>query len=431
MAARFMRHVSAIIRGNRTSRLDTNSRDMKIFSGSDHKYEKPPFYNDIDTIGSAVTVLAPCITARVLCELNEAKRETEKRMATGAADSESRDRTMMAQYGQEIFDYMREMEIKMLPNPHYMDDQTDIQWSMRSDLIDWLVQVHARFRLRPETLFLTVNYMDRFLGCRAVSREKLQLVGAAALLIASKFGDVKYPSPHAIFRVMDEAYDMEDILKAERFMLGTLNFELGWPDPLGFLRRISKADNYDLETEKMAKYFLEVTIMDQRFVASPPSFLAAGAHCLSRLLLNKGNWTKAHIHYSGYTWSQLGPLVRIMMECCEQPRFHHPAIFEKYSKRRLQKESTIAQRVQRTLDAGFFFPQCLDPVQSTRRVDLEPIHESKLVALSLQNSSSIGTSALLGDGRFRRSLVGKLADGLMRWRGRVLTTPSLCKGDEQ
>lgn len=178
----------------------------------------------------------------------------------------------------------------MLPNPHYMDVQTEIQWSMRSVLMDWLVQVHNRFGLLPETLFLTVNYIDRFLSCKIVSIGKLQLVGATAILVASKYEEINCPSLQEIVYMVDRGYTMEEILKAERFMLSMLNFELGWPGPMSFLRRVSKADDYDLETRTLAKYFLELTIMDERFVASPPSFLAAGAHCLSRLMLNKGDW---------------------------------------------------------------------------------------------------------------------------------------------
>jgi G2/mitotic-specific cyclin 3/4 len=80
------------------------------------------------------------------------------------------------------------------------------------------------------------------------------------------------------------------VLKAERFMLSMLQFELGWPGPMSFLRRISKADDYDLETRTLAKYFLEITVMDERFVGCAPSFLSAGAHCLARMMLKKGDW---------------------------------------------------------------------------------------------------------------------------------------------
>lgn len=178
----------------------------------------------------------------------------------------------------------------MLPDPHYMDNQSEIQWSMRSVLMDWLIQVHGRFGLLPETLFLTVNYIDRFLSYKTVSIGKLQLVGATALLIASKYEEINCPSLEEIVFMVDGTYAVDEILKAERFMLSMLNFELGWPGPMSFLRRISKADDYDLETRTLAKYFLEVTVMDERFVASPPSYLAAGAHCLSRLILKKGDW---------------------------------------------------------------------------------------------------------------------------------------------
>lgn len=171
-----------------------------------------------------------------------------------------------------------------------MDKQSEIQWSMRSILMDWLVQVHQRFNLLPETLFLTQNYIDRFLSNKVVSLGKLQLVGATALFVAAKYEEVNCPSVHEIVYMVDGGYSAEEILKAERFMLSMLQFELGWPGPMSFLRRISKADDYDLETRTLAKYFLEITVMDERFVASPPSFLAAGAHCLARHMLDKGEW---------------------------------------------------------------------------------------------------------------------------------------------
>lgn len=186
----------------------------------------------------------------------------------------------------------------MTPDPHYMDIQTEIQWSMRSVLIDWVVQVHHRFTLLPETLFLCVNYIDRFLSQKVVSVAKLQLVGATAIFIAAKYEEINCPSVNEIIFMVDNGFSADEILKAERFMLSMLQFELGWPGPMSFLRRISKADDYDLETRTLAKYFLEVTIMDERFVGCPPSFLAAGAHCLSRMILEKGDWVGYQVYLS-------------------------------------------------------------------------------------------------------------------------------------
>ncbi|KAH8599898.1 cyclin-like protein [Bisporella sp. PMI_857] len=314
-----------------------------------------------NTTGGATTVLFPKVTNKSKKELAEAKEAVESSRTTEDIEDELYDTSMVAEYGDEIFGYMRELEMKMLPNPHYMENQAEIQWSMRSVLMDWLIQVHHRFTLLPETLFLTVNYVDRFLSCKVVSLGKLQLVGATAIFVAAKYEEINCPSVSEIVFMVDGGYTVDEILKAERFMLSMLQFELGYPGPMSFLRRISKADEYDLDTRTLAKYFLEVAIMDERFVGSPASYIAAGSHCLARMLLKKdqGEWTPAHVHYSGYTWTQLRPLVALMLECCENPQKHHSAVYEKFSDRRYKRGSLF---VQTELERGFVLP----PLPSSR-----------------------------------------------------------------
>ena len=73
-----------------------------------------------------------------------------------------------------------------------------------------------------------------------------------------------------------------------------------------------KADDYDLETRTLAKYFLEVTIMDERFLGSPPSFTAAGAHCLARMMLKKGNWVCT---LDDFPNTKLLTLARLLITC--------------------------------------------------------------------------------------------------------------------
>lgn len=306
-----------------------------------------------NTTGGVTMVLAPRVTARSQRELEAAKQYVESIKTFEDIEDEQWDTSMVAEYGEEIFEYMRTLEERMKPNASYMDHQAEIQWSMRSVLMDWLVQVHHRFTLLPETLFLSVNYVDRFLSCKVVSLGKLQLVGATALFVAAKYEEINCPSVQEIVYMVDGAYTVDEILKAERFMLSMLQFELGWPGPMSFLRRISKADDYDLETRTLAKYFLEITIMDERFVGCSPSFTAAGAHCLARLMLKKGDWSQAHVHYSGYTYNQLRQLVSVILECCENPSKHHAAVYEKYADKRYKRASLY---VKSEISQGFQLP---------------------------------------------------------------------------
>ncbi|CAG7981403.1 unnamed protein product [Penicillium salamii] len=303
---------------------------------------------------ATTTMIYPRMTSMTQDQMFQAKDIVESEETEEDREEDLLDTTMVAEYNPEIFLHLRRKEIEMLPIPDYMDNQAEIQWSMRSVLMDWLVQVHQRFNLLPETLFLTVNYIDRFLSHKIVSLGKLQLVGATAIFIAAKFEEITAPSVQEIVYMVDGGYTVDEILKAERFMLTILDFDLGWPGPMSFLRRISKADEYDLETRTVAKYFLELAIMDERFVCTPPSFVAAGAHCLARLLLNKGNWTPAHAYYSGYLYAQLVPVLETMMDCCENPRRHHAAIFEKYADRRFKRASIF---VENELATDFALPK--------------------------------------------------------------------------
>ncbi|KAJ5800237.1 uncharacterized protein N7518_002305 [Penicillium psychrosexuale] len=327
------------------------------WDGDDTEYHVAPFYSFRGDNTDGTTVIYPCMSNVTTREMFRAKDIVESEQTPEDIEEELLDTTMVAEYGDEIFLHLRKKEIEMLPVPDYMARQSELQWSMRAVLMDWLVQVHGRFNLLPETLFLTVNYIDRFLSYKVVSMGKLQLVGATAIFIAAKFEEITAPSVQEIVYMVDGGYSVDEILKAERFMLTILDFDLGWPGPMSFLRRISKADEYDLETRTVAKYFLELAIMDERFVCTPPSFIAAGAHCLSRMLLNKGNWTPAHAFYSGYLYSQLIPVLVTMMECCENPRRHHAAIFEKYSDRRFKHASIF---VETGLASDFVLPEPSD-----------------------------------------------------------------------
>jgi G2/mitotic-specific cyclin 2 len=102
----------------------------------------------------------------------------------------------------------------------YMDTiQTEIKWEMRSALIDWLLQVHLRYHMLPETLWITVNIIDRFLSKRNVSVNKLQLVGITAIFIASKYEEIMAPSVEEFAYMTEGGFSKDEILKGERIIL--------------------------------------------------------------------------------------------------------------------------------------------------------------------------------------------------------------------
>ena len=177
-----------------------------------------------------------------------------------------------------------------MPNPDYMDGQNEISWGMRQTLVDWLLQVHLRYHMLPETLWIAVNIVDRFLTKRVVFLQKLQLVGVTAMFIAAKYEEIIAPAVDEFVYMTEKGYTKEEILKGERIMLQTLDFRIShYCSPYSWMRRISKADDYDIQTRTLSKFLTEVTLLDHRFLRAKPSIIAAvGMYCARKML--GGNW---------------------------------------------------------------------------------------------------------------------------------------------
>ena len=222
-----------------------------------------------------------------------AQNFTPKEPVLDENDEDRNDPTMVSEYSAEIFAYMKSIEPLTMPNHTYMEQQEKLDWRMRGILVDWLIEVHARFKLLPETLFLAVNILDRFLSRKLVQVDKLQLVGVGAMFLAAKYEEVLSPHVSSFRHVSDDGFTDEEILNAERYLLLNIDYDLSYPNPLNFLRRISKPDGYDVEARTLGKYLLETSIVDHRLMRYPGSQIAAAAMYLSRLILDRGEWVRA------------------------------------------------------------------------------------------------------------------------------------------
>ncbi|KAG8787678.1 G2/mitotic-specific cyclin [Ceratobasidium sp. 428] len=221
------------------------------------------------------------------------------------------DPLMVSEYVIDIFNYMLELEKTQAQqlNPHYIEKQKELNWGMRGILGDWLIQVHARFRLLPETLYLAMHLVDRMLSIRVVSLSRLQLVGVTCMFIASKYEEIMAPSVKHFVECADSAYTEKDILDAEQYVLRVLGWDCSYPNVMTFLRRVSKAEDFDDQTRSVAKFFVEIACVDHRLLPFPPSQIAAASLWLARLILDRDTWVSLYnLHvfpYPGLTHSRL------------------------------------------------------------------------------------------------------------------------------
>ncbi|KAJ5632612.1 G2/mitotic-specific cyclin [Penicillium lividum] len=285
----------------------------------------------------------PTITEEKDAAANPGPKEEPKQEWEDLDVEDLEDPLMAAEYVVEIFDHLQELEILTMPNHQYIDHQPDLEWKMRGILVDWLIEVHTRFRLLPETLFLAVNIIDRFLSAEVVALDRLQLVGVTAMFIASKYEEVLSPHVANFSHVADETFSDKEILDAERHVLATLDYNMSFPNPMNFLRRISKADNYDIQTRTLGKYLMEISLLDHRFMCYPQSHISAAAMYLARLILERGPWDATLAHYAGYTEEEIDPVFRLMIDYLHRP-VSHEAFFKKYASKKFMKASILTRQ---------------------------------------------------------------------------------------
>ncbi|KAI9483622.1 MAG: cyclin-like protein [Benjaminiella poitrasii] len=331
---------SSTITSNTTSSKKRGSEHLD--SSPDEQKRKMLKTNPVQTElhkGSFYTTGIP----HAALDTNEQAPTTEKQetdpvrlaMATTVellSDESKKDPMLVAEYANEIFEHLYDTEIPHEIDTSYADgQQTEITWKMRDVLIDWIIEVHYLFGLQHETLYLSVNIIDRFLSHRTISVSKLQLVGITAVYIATKFEESHCPNLKDFLFMVDNAFKRDDVLKAEKLILDAIDFRLCFANPIDFYRRICAEDKRcDLHCQLLAMYFMEVGCVNHAMLGIRPSKLAAASLWLSKKMLRKGSWTAQLTKASGYSSDDLREVVLQLLNFLAQPSVPE-SLFRKWS----------------------------------------------------------------------------------------------------
>ena len=252
---------------------------------------------------------------------------------------------LVSVYVNDIYRHLRFLEDKHKVTPKFLDGQV-ITGKMRAILIDWLIQVHVRFNLLQETLYLTVAIIDRYLQVeKNTPREKLQLVGVTAMFIASKYEEMYCPEVGDFTYITDKAYSKAELRTMEVKMLGALDCYISYPLPLHFLRRNSKAGSVDAAQHNLAKYLMELCLPEYSMCHYKPSLIAAAVLCFSlKLLDDETVWDDTLTFYSNYSEEKVMPIVYKMAAIVVKSQSSkQQAVRSKYRSSKCMKISEIPQ----------------------------------------------------------------------------------------
>ena len=201
-------------------------------------------------------------------------------------------------YIDEIYIYLKEIEKDNLPLENYISlKQTDINEKMRIILINWIIEVHFKFHLLSETLFICINIIDRYLSKKDINRKYLQLLGVTSLFIACKYEEIYAPSSKDLIFMTDNAYKIEEMIQMESDILNIIHFDLTYPTSLRFLEIYKYYLDLDDINFYRCSYLCEICLLNYNLCSYNPSLIA----CICLYLNLKTNI----LYFKGYNEEQL------------------------------------------------------------------------------------------------------------------------------
>ena len=245
-------------------------------------------------------------------------------------------------YFDDIFNYFKQEESKFLPKANYMKYQSDINEKMREILFDWLIEVHKKYKLSDNTLYITGNLIDRFTERKPeLKRTKYQLLGVSALFIAGKYNDIYPPESKDYSYITDDAYTKKEVVEMEMEILKELNYTITFPTQYNFLEIYRKLLNMDDKTYHLSFYFIDICFINYNMIKYKPSFLAAASCLLSfRLLKIYDNWEEFE-NITGYNINELYDCMVEITELIEKQKYTKlKGVYKKFS---TEKFSEVAK----------------------------------------------------------------------------------------
>ncbi|PIA37678.1 hypothetical protein AQUCO_03000317v1, partial [Aquilegia coerulea] len=248
----------------------------------------------------------------------------------------------VAEYVEDIYEYYWVMEAQYPSISNYMTFQTDITPKMRGILVNWLIEVHLKFELMQETLFLMVALFDRFLSVVPIEKNEMQLVGLTALLLASKYEDFWHPKIKELLSISAGSYTRDQMLAMEKLILKKLMFRLNTPTLYVFMLRFLKASQSDRKMEHLAFYLTELCLTEYEALNYKTSLLCASAIYVARCTLQiSPAWSPLLCKHAHYEESELRDCADMIL------RFHKASgkgsLKVTYDKYMLPDQSCVAQ----------------------------------------------------------------------------------------
>lgn len=247
---------------------------------------------------------------------------------------------LVCENAKDIYNYLNKIEDEQSIVEDYLKEQKIFTPKVRQRLVNWCIEIHSVLKLLPETLYLTISLIDQYFNKTIVKRQsQVQLAACGAFLIASKYEEIYPPDVNDLLHLTQNSYTRREIHQIEIQILETLDFNLGKPIPLAFLRRFSKAAGCDLKMHSISKYLMELSLTEYECSHWRPSLLAAAALFTTiHLVHQEPSSSRTKVQYSFIS--------QAVQSNYQQDRWNRTLVhYTKYNRKQLQEPASVLCKI--------------------------------------------------------------------------------------
>ena len=190
----------------------------------------------------------------------QSKKNEKMELASVIVDDvkpQPKDTQFVDDYFEDCFTFMMQKEDKTYKLQNYMSSQLDINEKMRGILLDWIIDLHHKFKMFPQTLYATTMIIDLYLSKKPATKENLQLIGTAALYIAAKYEETyQVPELDDLVHFSAKAFTKDQIVKMEADIICTLDFNLIMETSFRFFEPLARLCKMEEKNFHLAQYVL-------------------------------------------------------------------------------------------------------------------------------------------------------------------------------
>ncbi|XP_030636070.1 G1/S-specific cyclin-D1-like [Chanos chanos] len=181
-----------------------------------------------------------------------------------------------------VLQTMLKAEDNYLPATNYFKCvQKEIVPYMRKILATWMLEVCEEQKCEEQVFPLAMNYLDRFLSVEPTKKTRLQLLGATCMFLASKMKETFPLTVEKLCIYTDNSIRPSELLQMELLVLNKLKWDLASVTPHDFIEHFLSKLPVHQDTKpilrKHAQTFVALCATDVKFIANPPSMIAAGS----------------------------------------------------------------------------------------------------------------------------------------------------------